>query len=894
MDIQNIIDSLTLRSGAVVTVSKRLATYTESRYDAAMRDSGRKSWPRPLIISLDGFLNRHYSEARDGGQVNLPPLLTNARSAALWEKVVLRDKKVGVPLSSSLIDKAYTSYKLLCDYSITLPSGIYLTDESAALKRWIAAYDSEVKALGYHSPIKLAGRVTDLIKEGRVELPLEITFLGFDDLTPAVSDLISALNEAGVSVSLAPDGSGLSHGETRVVVRSFTDEAEEVKALARWIRETIKPGKRIGVIVPELARYSSLIVREFRAELNPDSVLPAALLKREDFFNISLGQNLSQVLLVKSALDLLSIGTGRVEIGKLFTVLSSPYISHSNEERSSLAAVDAILRKDNYQAASVSELCGKLKEGSILFSKLSRLVILFKGFPPSALPSKWAEVFNALLSETGWPGEELSSAEFQAHAKWIELLASFGTLDDIVGEINRIDAVRNLTTLARTVRHQPETPVDSPVQVLGLLEATGQSFDYIYLLGAHEDSLPGSPRPNPFIPASLQKEAGVRASSFELNTAFKKRALAALLGSAPTTVASYPRLSQNKELQVSPLLLRFASTNASEEIAAKGNRIKDAVYEGRATEDIPPDFIVPFSEGELAGIRGGVGILREQSACPFKAFATYRLSAAPLDTPEPGLTPMERGSIVHEVLRIFWSEVKDSKRLRELHETERLGAQVKGAVAAAIDKPYLKRDSWKRYMGNEKRRLESLTGEWLALELKRAEFTVSATEKKEEISLECGLDLSITIDRVDTLPGGERVLIDYKSGRCSASDWLGERPKEPQMPLYIRTGDFSALAFGSLKRGEPAFKGLSEGGDVLPGVKAFKKEKKLMESERAANFSELKERFAEVTSALAEGFTSGDAAVSPRDLYGNDSPCKYCDLTVLCRITEMGKGKEFE
>jgi len=36
------------------------------------------------------------------------------------------------------------------------------------------------------------------------------------------------------------------------------------------------------------------------------------------------------------------------------------------------------------------------------------------------------------------------------------------------------------------------------------------------------------------------------------------------------------------------------------------------------------------------------------------------------------------------------------------------------------------------------------------------------------------------VDRVDRLPGGGYELIDYKTGRPSPNDWMGERPGDPR------------------------------------------------------------------------------------------------------------------
>ena len=58
------------------------------------------------------------------------------------------------------------------------------------------------------------------------------------------------------------------------------------------------------------------------------------------------------------------------------------------------------------------------------------------------------------------------------------------------------------------------------------------------------------------------------------------------------------------------------------------------------------------------------------------------------------------------------------------------------------------------------------------------------------------------------------------------SDWAGDRPDEPQMPLYSVTHDeaVAAVAFARLKRGKDfGFAGLAESAGILPGSRLLNK-----------------------------------------------------------------------
>src|SRR5690606_2350713 len=83
----------------------------------------------------------------------------------------------------------------------------------------------------------------------------------------------------------------------------------------------------------------------------------------------------------------------------------------------------------------------------------------------------------------------------------------------------------------------------------------------------------------------------------------------------------------------------------------------------------------------------------------------------------------------------------------------------------------------------EQQRLERLLAAWLELENARAPFTVVETEQWREVRI-AGIDVRTKIDRIDQLPDGRHVVIDYKTGRPRVEEWFSERPGEPQLPLY--------------------------------------------------------------------------------------------------------------
>ena len=195
------------------------------------------------------------------------------------------------------------------------------------------------------------------------------------------------------------------------------------------------------------------------------------------------------------------------------------------------------------------------------------------------------------------------------------------------------------------------------------------------------------------------------------------------------------------------------------------------------------------------------------------------------------------------------------------------------------------------FINIERERLTGLLLEWLEVEASREDFTVKELEQAYELTLG-GISFSLRVDRVDVLPDGQNIIVDYKTGKSTKGDWNTEvlpgRPKDPQMPLYSLTGSYSGVTYGVLRPGECKFEGITEQGEILPGIKkGFPDDSLGRKLTKATDWGLLMDSWEEAVSSLATSFLSGLSTVDPRDLGRQDSACRYCDFPLLCRVTEL-------
>ncbi|MBI5885858.1 MAG: PD-(D/E)XK nuclease family protein [Deltaproteobacteria bacterium] len=880
--------------GAVVTVNRRLARSLHSSYDARLRASGALAWPTPAIMPLSAWLESLWAGAWQGGS-----LMDSARSLALWERIIASDKALPDVLAGnrSLARFAADAYSIIHEYGLRaslVQSGPFLTEEATAFRRWLGSYEDAVARVNWVDPASLSARVAALIESGKCVLPHSVIFAGFDEFTPAQRRLVEALRSSGIDVDAG--GYAASAPAGAVTVRPYVDEREEVEQAGRWIRRMARPGARIGLICPELGVYRDLIKREFDAELYPASVLPDA--GGEPGYNISLGLPLSSEPLVRSGLDILAIGPGAASLDALSAAFMSPYFA-TGAGHTLIAGVDAVLRRDNRTSASLAEYRRRLGSDTGLASRLGRWLDRLNNAPRKAGYAWWTGAFDALLGDMGWLCDvKLSSNEYQALSAWHRLLYTFASLDGVGqsgvpdkggrGGLTAQEAVARLAALASETIHQPETP-QADIEVLGLLEATGLEFDALWLMGCHEGALPASPSPNPFIPLEAQRAAGVPHSSHERELAFAARALNRVLRAAPSIVVSYPRRIDEREMRPSPFFATDAALAAPFDMVKSSARLRDAVFQradfldhDHDLEKVPDEPAIPVTEAERPYIKGGTAILKDQSLCPFKAFATYRLRACGIAVPEPGLSPRDKGSLLHAAMRGFWDKVVDSERLRELSA----GGSLPGFAASMTEEIFaevrLSSGISPRLIELEKERIRALLLDWADKELARGAFKVKAVELKTELNI-AGLPITCRLDRVDEISGGE-VIIDYKTGAVkSPADFFRKRPADPQLQVYSLTGAYDAVSFAKVVPGDCRFVGVSKAEETLPGVRP--PGVRYWEGDWAA----LMEFWKATVEGLAAAFMAGEASVDPNpELKGMEAPCAHCDLTVLCRITETG------
>jgi ATP-dependent helicase/nuclease subunit B len=841
----------------VVTPNRRLAQELAREFDQTQIAAGLTVWETADIIPLTAFVERLYQDALYSDiAARGPLLLSSAQEHELWEAAIRSsrwgDSLLAVPQAAADARKAWS---LAHDWRIAGALGMFPGNEDAlAFVEWTKDYARRCESAGHTDAARLTDIVAHLLAEPALRKPKLLVSYAFDLVVPQKRDFFLACEKQGIEIRRCqPEARQGAIGRL-----TFADARQELEAVAAWSRQKLESGaQRIGVVIPELGQRRKEVARVFHRVMHPAGQLPGAehVLRP---FNLSLGAPLSDYPLVRSALAILELSIEEISYDQASKLIRSPFVGGAQSEMAARARLDARLRRQAPAKLTLGKLVSLIESAPNLRQQLEALLALTRqSSGGERSPQEWARNFSERLKVAGFPGDRgLDSDEFQTQAKFNEVLAEFAKLERVAPRMSGVRALGRLRRHCSDTLFQPET-ADAPIQILGVLESAGLEFDALWVSGLTDEIWPLAAQSNPFIPPALQRKAAIPEASAEASLERGRRITEAWLSSANEVVVSCPMREQDRELLPSPLIAHIPLDDIG---VVQYRKYRDHIFEARRKE-----FVVDGRAPVLAdkSPRGGTRILADQAACPFRAFARHRLAAEGLEEPVVGPDARVRGQLLHTLMKEIWSELKDSHGMQQ-----DCGPAIERAAAIAVTEAGIEEP----FAALERNRLAKIAREWLAVERGRPDFNVVAMEEKRKLVV-AGLELGGRIDRMDKLASGGHVLIDYKSGRPTPNEWQGERPDDPQLPLYALNAreDISAVAFAKLKTGEMRFMGFSKDKDAIPKVKQYQ------------DWDALIDGWKKQSEALGSGFASGDARVDPKN---HLATCRYCDLQPLCRVYE--------
>ena len=898
----------------LITATTRLSREIGKAYSQKQRQKGLISWETPDILPCSSWFERTWKRLRtDSGsdQSGLDLLLNYSQSRQIWKKIIRRDIRSNGGDDEHLwninatVRSAMDTWRICLQWDIDFNDfGDYCLTDHRSFSRWAREFQSHCRQRHWLDPHQLPDDIVTRIEQGIQPVLPHLIWVGFGSLRPDQKRLIECLRASGITVSVSkPDGqpaSGMRYLE-------FDSERDQWLAAAQWAKDTLtcNPEYRIAIVAPDLVRSRQALELEFTRTLCPISIINPD--KSHDRpFHIALGKQLNVTPVVRSAINLLTLFTEKpVNYEAIACMLIDPFIRGATWEMAQRHQLEYRYRQEFAYEIKVFVAWNRITENSSngdsadstpelvqIFSRLRSRLPQSKQTLPF---SEWARLFTEWLDGFGWPGDEtLDSAEHQVVQAFRREILNLATLDLIESRSTIAEALSVLTERLTTQPFEPES-AQVNIEIMGILESAGIEFDAVWFGNLNEKEWPPRLNKSPFIPATLQSEAGYFKSDFDLNYTQAGDLQQQLTSQCREIVFSRARFEEDVEQPPSPLVAWPTGSSGATQTEPS---LLHHYQQHKPLMEVFEDCVgAPVTNPD---VRGGASIIENQSACPFRSYAIHRLNARDNEYRQPGLDAVDRGSLVHKVLEKLWTRIKTSERLRAMEQTERMrliGQAIYDCSRSGFNKSGLGRG----FFEIQTRWLKNLMLQWFEEELSRnQDFQVEETEKPYILELG-GLELSFRVDRIDRLADGSCVVIDYKTGETSSiAAWIGERPKHPQLPLYalaiIRDSAnndmIACMTYGQVRHAECGYQGVSikhQFKDKTPASRVVPLEEARIDQE-LRNWPILLSHWNTHLEQLAQSFSDGHAKVNPRD----SMVCQYCNLTGLCRRHEFDAKSDHE
>ncbi len=877
-------------NSVILCPSARLARSIQNDIAKQNECAGKSQWQSPDVQTLGQWLDGVIEHGLLTGAITeqAPPYLLSAfNEQLLWEEVItqsLKKNAFGELFDiSGLASAAMEANRYVIAWSLHVPRE-HQAEETRQFLHWQRMFQQRCSELSALESVRYMDWQLAQLASGAGELPARIAFGGFDQTAPQEQRLRDILASRGVEVAEYQTTADAS-AETQHV--PLENQDAECRAAVAWVWQQLaeNPNARLAIVVPRLSEVRNQLADLLDDVFYPLSVRPG-LAGMPRHYNFSLGVPLAQQSVIQAALNLLRMLTAyQLQQADVSVLLLSPFWSASRREADARALLDAAMREKLPMQFTLARLIDFMQaqqaDGMKLESLLANIQAAMAIPTGRRLPAlQWAQMLDDMLQALGWPGERnINSVEYQALNAWQKALQQFAGMDALDKKLTASEAVSYLQKICSDQVFQAETELEPSIQILGIMEGLSAPVDALWCMHMNDHIWPPPARPNPLLPAFVQRAAGVPNADNHVQAVFAATIHQRILHSARHIVFSSSRMDGESQLRPSPLMQDMPAFEG--EIAlvdTLAERLSHGAHD--ALEHVDDHLAPPVLEGEH--VSGGTGLLKAQAVCPAWAFYQYRLGAKALKVPTAGLDNMARGSLVHGVLEDFWRKrhFADLRQMSAEALMQALNAAVSSSIQAfAADSSVVSAT----VLELEAERLLRLVSDWLAYEKARdVSFRIVDCEVGKKVQI-CGIEVTLKIDRVHRLENGGIEFIDYKTGQPpSISSWGEDRITEPQLPIYATfyadpDDQVAGIYFGMVKTAEHVFSGVSE-----QNFEAEPEKRKPAFTRNFTDWQHLLQHWKTAIEAIATELRAGEAAVR----FSDEKELMYCEVMPLLRLPE--------
>lgn len=865
----------------ILTPNNRLSQFLFKSYSKYIQINNKKIWQSLNIFPFREYIKLLWQDTFDLGLLkNSYSLISEFQKQIIFEKIIDNSFSENLNLLNKKIStKIISAYNLLKDYEVDYSLlDNYKYREVDSFKALINKYESNLSI--DNNFIDNYDFIRNLMSLNGSQLkylikPRNILLIGFDELSPLVNNFMNFLKSNDYNIDFINPNNNFDI-KCKVNNYKFNDKNSELDGIIDYSLNLIKQDdKNLTMIVPNLTAVRNDIIKKFSKSFT----------NRQDW-NVSGGDFLIETPIINSLFILLEfIFNKKTSIELAQEILRRPFYFNENEEYLGKAKVIANLREFNYSnEISLHEFLKYTKDLTPIFNKaLNNVIDIISNIKNNNFkfyPSEYAKIIMDSANSIGWPGiiRNISSEEYQAIQSFQNALYEINKLDIILKKIDITEYFITLKNYLNNVEFQIE--VNEPkVNILGILEGAGLEFENLWFMSLNSDLWPEEPSPNAFLPNEIQRQFNMPHSSFEREYEFASKITTRILNNSKNITTSFYEYENQKQVYPSSFIENFVNKeylknqiSSQTKSKSKENNDKLEKYE---------DYIAPKINRKF--IKSAIYALNLQQQCPFRAYAETRLNAKKFQEIKFGITPIDRGNLLHNVMEKIWIHLKSKSGL--ISFLEKQDSEIKlfiiNIINSCLEKLHLEKNLYQDLCNIEKKRLYKIIIKWLEVESQRNNFYVKYTELEQNVKFE-NIYFTLRIDRIDTeFHNGleNKIIIDYKISSQNTSNWLNNIT-DIQMPMYYlmlennkkdNTNNYNGLLYSVINTKEQKFQGyVANDLDFGFGIKNI-------------DFDSYKDSWYEQIKTVANQYLNGLSIKAPVNI---DTTCKNCHLKGLCRLYE--------
>ena len=795
-----------------LSVNSRLAQFLKS-YLIKEQLHSFKVAATPKVMTWSQVLSQWQEEQLLLGKIAMTDfpvkILSSFEAKLIWEKL-LDDSSVSALLNQT--EMAVNLYQAWLFFSEYLDDDLlkeqFNTEEVSLFLQLKKRYLEFLKVNNYWDASLQTEQQLAWFEESSPEYS-EVHLYGFDEITPYIQRWLACLKKKGVLIKQIEQFElpQLSSMQLFVAERNMI----EAQQAACWAYEQVQAGKtNIAIVAPSIDEVHQEVVWALDELMYSKQKFPLSSQQKNwqgsPLYNVSLGQPLNSFALVKHGLQLFKVLQSvheKIDYESFSNWLISPY---SSNNLSASQKLDFNLRRWQWAKISLNSLLEKMEKEDCkesfpqpLQNRLKIALKIARGGQVSC--AQFVEQLFDWLKTMEWAekvgNRTLTSHEFQQKTAFLSTLDKFKTIVISKPQQNVSQWLLLLERFLSEQIFQPKNMGASPINIMGMLEAGGQQFDGLWVMGMSSEAWAREANPNPFLPMNLQREYKIPRSDAARELAYAQTLTQRLAKSSTNIVFSYAKLVGGREQIVSPILKQFKNDLLAYQPQPYHTLTEQSFAQAKPLEKIVDDKAPVIKDG--TEVLGGSGFISAQAVCPLMAFFDFRLGVkSQLEQVEEGVQKNNLGILVHRILERFWQEVKTQSKLIALgNELDKLVNQI------IVEELELVKESYENhFLDIEHRRIFSLIMDWLELEKQRPSFSVINFEKDYRLDI-AGLFFNIKIDRVDKVEG-EHYILDYKTGKATITELTKNPLVKPQLAVYLHAPikDIAGLGYGLIHSDE--------------------------------------------------------------------------------------------